>query len=221
MTNLQLQARFEQRLQNHIKKKLDIRTIDIEFYLNEGYRRFTEYWYSLYEDNETARKRLSPLVVSTTLTRAGAYSGAGNHPNGELWDLPETCKYVVLEQVDISLIDCHGDPTTKTRVNVKPVKTDYYNLHIGNPYKKPYNELVWRLDVGSKIHELIHGTDTTRIENYHITYLTIPNTITLLTGTPETTSIEIEEEFHEEIIDKALEVAIETFKLINSFQTNN
>lgn len=219
MTNLELSVRFEQRLQNHINKNLDIRTIDIEFYLNEGYRRFIEYWYSLYESDEAARKRLSPLVVNVTRERTDPTvpTTTNAHPNGEFWYLPTDCRYVLLEDVTIDLDDCHGDPTTN-RAYVKPVKLEYYNLHINNPYKKPYKDLVWRLDIGSRIHELIIGDDSTQVKQYHITYIKNPANITLLTGTPQSTSIEISAEYHEEIIEKALEVAIPTLQLINSSQ---
>ena len=219
MTNLELSIRFEQRLQNHIKKNIDIRTIDIEFYLNEGYRRFIEFWYNRYEEDESARKRLSPLVATVTRERTDATvpSTTGAHPRGEFWYLPTTYRYIVLEEVTHDLNDCHGDPTIN-RCRVKPVKLEFYNLHIDNPFKKPYKDLVWRLDIGNKTHELIIGSDSTRVKQYHLTYIKNPSTITLLTGTPETTSVEISTEFHEEIIEKALEVAIETLQLNNSSQ---
>lgn len=213
MTNLQLQLRFEQRLQNHINKTLDIRTIDVEFYLNEGLRRFVDEWYSQYETNESARKRLGPLVVSATV----ASVGAGSYPLGTLYNLPSDCKYVTQERATISLLNCHGATTSKTGVTIKPVKLDYYNFHIDNPFKKPYNDLIWRIDSGSRQHELIRGSDTTSITTYYITYIKNPATITLLSGTPTTSSCEILSEYHEEIVDKAIEVAIETFKLTNSF----
>lgn len=216
MTNLNLQLRFEQRLQNHINKVLDIRTIDVEFYLNEGLRRFIDTWYAQYETNEAARKRLGALVVSTTAVSAGA----GSYPNGTLYTLPTNCKYVVQERATIALNDCHGDPTSKTGVTIKPIKLDYYNFHIDNPFKKPYNDLIWRMDSGSRQHELIRGSDTTSITTYYITYIKNPVAITLLSGTPESTSCEILAEYHEEIVDRAIEVAIETFKLTNSFKIN-
>lgn len=216
MTNLQLQLRFEQRFHTHITKDLDIRTIDIEFYLNEGYRRFIEFWYNKYEADESARKRLSPLVALSILTS----TGAGNYINSLYFTLPTDCRYIVQETVDISFTNCHGDPSTLTNVKVKPIKLDYYNAHINNPFKKPYIDLVWRMDVGSRRHELIYGTDTTTINQYKITYIKNPLTITLLSGTPETTSCEISAEYHEEIVDRAIESALDTFKLSNSFKTN-
>jgi len=215
MTFLELQARFELRLQNHINKKLDIRTLDIEFYLNEGYRRFVEQWYINFESNESARKRLSPLVVSTVLDRATYYVSADDYKNSEKWQLPTDLRYFVLEQADLSLTDCHGDPTTKTYVKVIPIKLDYYNFHVDNPFKKPYEDLVWRIDDGSETSTLVRGDNITQIDNYRITYIKNPSTITLLSGTPETSEVEIYNEFTEEIIEKALEVAISTLQLIN------
>lgn len=61
MTNLEMQLRLEQRLSQHLDKQLDLRTIDIEYFLNEGLRRFIEFYYSLFERDEAARKDLINL----------------------------------------------------------------------------------------------------------------------------------------------------------------
>ena len=139
MTNLELQFRFTQKLKNNITQSLDIRTIDIEYYLNEGYRRYVEDWYSLYETTEAARKRLTPLVTPT----APALIGAGNYPNGYLYTIPTNCKYVVQETADLSVTNCHNVTVVNAGVPIKPVKLDYYNRHINNAFKKPFNNLVW------------------------------------------------------------------------------
>ena len=106
---------------------------------------------------------------------------------------------------------------------VKPVKLYYYNKHKRNPFKKPYLKLVWRLDLGNgtKQHELIYGTDVNSITQYQITYLANVAAITLHSGTPQTSSIVLSEEFREEIVDRAVEVALETFQLNKSLKSNN
>ena len=215
MTNLELQLKFTQRLGNHLSNAIDIRTIDIEYYLSEGLRKFVNLWYLKFEYDEAARKRLNSLVNNAILTA----DYGGSFPKSLVYELPENCKYVVQERCTINLLDCHNAPTIKEGVKIKPIKLDYYNFHVNNPFKKPYNNLVWRMDIGSKRHTLIYGADTINITNYYITYIKNPNPITLLTGTPETTTCEISEEFHEEILDKAVETAIEIFSLTNSFKT--
>lgn len=218
MTYLEMQLRFEQQLSNHINKDLDIRTIDIEYYLNEGYKRFIEEWYKLFEINEAARKRLNPLV--------GYYSTGtstvGSHERGRYFTIGANIKYILQEEAAVNYTDCHGDPATNV-AEVKPIKLDYYNKHKRNSYKKPYIKLVWRIDLGngSKTHELIYGDDTNSISLYTLTYLANPSEITLLTGTPETTSVVIAEEFHNEIVEKAVQIALEIFTLNKSLQINN
>lgn len=213
MTYLEMQLRFEQKLNNAINKTLDIRTIDIEWFLNEGYRLFIEDWYKFFETSEAARKRLNPLV--------GYYSTGtstvGDHANGRYFIIGANVKYILQEEATISYTDCHGDPASNVAY-VKPIKLDYYNKHKRNPYKKPYIELVWRIDLGAgtKRHELIYGDDTNSISLYTLTYLANPSRITLLSGTPETTSVVISEEFHEEIVDKAVEVALKTLQFTQS-----
>lgn len=221
MTNLQLYYRFLQRLEENIRPSLSIRTIDVEYYLNEGYRVFTEDYADKFEKDEAARKRLSPLVASLTLTRTTGTpsTNANNHTGGEYWTLPATVRYVVQEEATLSYMDCHSNPAT-IRSSVKPVKLDYVNQHITNPFKRPYLHLIWRLDVGSRIHELMTATGQ-QVSLYHLTYIKNPATITLLTGTPETTSIEIAGEFHEEIIDRAINVALEVYRLTNTLKQSN
>jgi len=220
MTALEMQLRFEQRLQNHLEKDLDIRTIDIEYYLNEGQRRWFETWYKLFETEENARKRLLPLSTSTTLTRLSVlpYSTVSNNINGEYWTLPEDCQYITKEEATISLYDCNG-LITQSRVWVKPVNLDYYNLHKDNPFKKPWEEMIWRLDIGNgnRQQELIVGSSTNQIQKYHITYVAIPTYISIEN---QIDSIVLPE-YHEEIINEAINTALEIFKLTQSLRTKN
>lgn len=47
-----------------------------------------------------------------------------------------------------------------------------------------------------------------------------PAKIALLSGTPETTSCDISQEFHEEVIDRALQVSLEMLQLSGRIKTN-
>lgn len=212
MTYLQMQLDFEQKLNNHINKSLDIRTIDIEMYLNDGYKAFIEDWYKVFESNEAARKRLNPLIGYYITNE----STVGDHTNGRYFTIGTNIRYILQEEAIVNIIDCKGNPITYV-AEVKPVKLDYYNKHKRNPYKKPYFKLVWRLDLGNgtKRHELIYGDDTISIAQYSLTYLANPSPITLLSGTPETTSVVIAEEFHEEIVNRAVEKALSILQLTN------
>lgn len=219
MTNLEMQLRLEQRLSQHLDKQLDLRTIDIEYFLNEGLRRFIEFYYSLFERDEAARKRLNKLVVTDTIARTDEPTPVTTdaHPNGEFWTLPTDILYVVSEEAITNLI-----PSGTHRCEVKPVKIDFYNKHINNSFKKPYKNLVWRLDIGAsaKRHELIVGAGTTNVQTYFVTYVKQPAKIALLSGTPETTSCDISQEFHEEVIDRALQVSLEMLQLSGRIKTN-
>ena len=218
MTFLEMQFNFEQKIRNHIFKDLDIRTIDVEFYLNSGYDAYIEDWYKIFETSEAARKRLNPLVGYY----ATGTSVAGAHTNGRYFTIPSNVKYILQEEATLSYTNCHGEPAVYV-AEVKPVKLDYYNKHKRNPFKKPYLKLVWRLDIGGGIkqHELIHGSDVNSITQYQITYLANVAAITLLSGTPQTSSVVLSEEFHEEIVDRAIEVALQTFQLNKSLKSNN
>ena len=73
------------------------------------------------------------------------YQG-GVHPNGIFLDLPEGFLYAVEEAVRLI-----GQSTESW---VKPVKHDEYLANINNPYKKPYKNLIWRMDIAREFHSI-------------------------------------------------------------------
>lgn len=215
MTFLEMQLELELEFQNLLDKHIDMRTISMEHYLNDGYKDWIEEWYAQFEHNEAARKRLAPLVKPESYLTIGN----GPHKNGFYFELDPHVKYILQEEAEIVYMDCNNEPVTET-VEIVPIKLDYYNKHKKNPFKKPYKKLVWRLDigVGNKKQELIIGDDIASITNYKIVYLAIPPKIKLLTGNPVTDKIEISQEFHSEVIDKARESALKMYQTASNFQ---
>lgn len=214
MTAAEMLLRFEQKLKNADVKDFDIQrlTLDISYYLSVSQRNLVEYYYSNYEDNEKSRKVLSTLVYNTDLTRTSVSSTqTGHHPYGEYWDLPTDSLYVLKEEATLNIDSC-GDvslvPANFLRVYVKPVNIDYYNKHIGNPFKKPYKNLVWRLDITNGtagIHELITEELTgIQVYKYHITYIKTPVDISIESDTDS----ELIDWIHEDIVDGAVRLAL-------------
>lgn len=122
-------------------------------------RVFTKY-YAKFEETEDARRAIDPLIKSYTATTFTA----GNHPNGYFVELPSDFMYAIEEAVTLT------DLTSETRV--VPIKHDFYQINRLNPYKRPNNDVVWRMDIGttgSKNVELI--TDGTLIDEYRLQYI--------------------------------------------------
>ena len=203
MIALEMQFKLQQKLQNHISMDLDIRTIDAEYYLNHGQDDYVDEIFKNYNGQEELSKRLQGLVVSTTLN-TGSRTGVGIHPNSERWTIPPDVRYITEEFINTGTIA------------VKPVTTYYYNIQKNNPFKKPSSKVIWRMDMGNKTHELI-GYNGLTISNYSLVYIKNPTEISIL-NTPNV-DCEIAEEWHNEIIDKAVEFALESYQIAGSLRT--
>lgn len=210
MTAPEMHLRILQRLQNHISLDIDIRSIDVEYFLNRAQDLWTDGVYSEYKGQEELRKRLGSIMGFDTVS-AAVVGETGVH-GGEIWELDEDARYVLDEAVNSNSIP------------IKPVDSLYYNKQKNNPYKKPSSTLVWRMEAGRNSstgvirHELIKSTTIT-ISDYSYTYIKTPVRIDLHSTT--IVDCEIGEEWHNEIIDKAIEVALQTYQIAGSLRTKS
>lgn len=165
-----------------------------------------------FEETEKRRKDLSELTKNSTITTASA-NQTGVLPNGTLYDLPTDFLYAIKEEVTISSDD---ECDNGKRIKVKPITHDEYTINIENPFKQPYNELVWRLDysrttdnTNPKRHELI--TDGSYdITAYHLRYLRrLPNIVVDLDTPANQIHCILDEITHRRIVDLAVEIALE------------
>jgi len=136
----------------------------------------------------------------------------GVHPNGIFFDMPNGFLYAVEEAVKIE-----GEPKEAW---VRPVKHDEYLANINNPYKKPYKDLVWRMDISryqqaegtsvvatAKRTELILPEAAT-VDQYRIRYLATPPEIVVDEFDPTNQRhCILDETLHREIVDEAVVIA--------------
>lgn len=199
------------RMQYEIMRKLDtldlridIKSSEISSIINEELYKFIDKYYALYEDDEKARKALSLLTKNATITSFTSTSSI--IPNSVQATLPADLLYTTLELATIS-----GSVT-----NVKPITLDTYKRNVSNPFKKPYNKMVWRLELrydpplsgSQKAHTLI--SDGT-ITNYTIGYIKTPTRYTIEDN--PTSEIQIPEIYQWDLIDDVVE-NIKTIKLL-------
>ena len=192
---------------------------EISKFLNDAQERFIKTRYSDankyrvgYEENEKRSKDLSELkrfFETSTFT-------TGNHPNSYFVELPDNIMWATKEEVDLTITDCHGSTST-SRVGVKPIGDDYYNANINNPFKKPYEELVWRLDFSrtddtsvvsssnKKRHELVYDS-ASPVSKYYLTYIKYPQSINVSSNA----SCELDPSVHKELVELAVSIALET-----------
>lgn len=192
---------------------------EISKFLNDGQERFLKKNYgdlnkyrTSYEESEKRSKDLSELKRFSTISTFTT----GNHPNSFFAELPSNIVWATKEEVEISVTDCHGDALTK-RVGVFPVSDDYYNINIQNPFKKPDEDTVWRMDFSrtddtttvsssnAKRHELITDSGST-LNKYYLTYIKYPQSIDITNSV----DCELDNAVHKEIIEMSISIALET-----------
>lgn len=210
MTGLQFQIKFLQKLQNHIRKDLDIRTIDIQYYIDRGREIYIDEVIGKYRGQEEYRKRLGNLLLTAEISRATLPIPVAGY-RGEIWSIASlNARHVTDEFVQMTGVT--------DMIPVKPVTNDYYNKQSRNPFKSPYNKSIWRMDVGEGKHELIAYTGAGAITSYFLTYVKHPGTLDVTNDS--TAYLEIPVGFQNEIVDKAVIFALEVFHISGSLRTH-
>lgn len=167
---------------------------------------------------EETEKRSKDLVQLKAHSDLSTFS-TGDHPFSQFVELPNDLWVALKEECDINYTDSCGNEITNYRTKVKPIKEDYYNANVKNPYKKPYEELIWRIDreretiadqIGTnnnKQHELVLF-DGASLVKYRISYYRIPKDI--IPPADGASFCEFDYIQHEKIADLAVELAMQT-----------
>lgn len=165
------------------------------------------------EETEKRSKDLVALKDHEVVT----VSATGDHPNSFFCDLDEKFVVALKEECTVSYVNDCGD-TVEIRIPVKPVKEDYYNANVRNSYKRPYEELVWRLDrergditqplsaTNRKRHEIVLFDGATLVD-YRVTYYRRPKDVDL---TDNNDFCEFDPIHHQRIADGAVELMMQT-----------
>jgi hypothetical protein len=169
-----------------------------------------------FEGAEETEKRSKELVqLKDTYTTATFLNGT--RPNSYLLNLPDDYWLTLTENAIISYMNpCNVQVTDN--VPVKPVKEDYYNSNIKNPYKRPYEGKIWRMDrerdlinfpvspTNPKRHELILNSNLTPL-SYFCVYYRIPKDVDL---TNINDFCELDEMIHDVIADHAVQLMMQS-----------
>lgn len=159
-----------------------------------------------YEGTEELNSYLKTLIKDKTYT-------IEDSTNIEL-DYPDNFLYILKEYANINTT-CKSN----NRVNVLPITQDEYNEVVENPFRGSKSKVL-RLEE-NKI-KLI--TDLPII-SYTMTYLSnpspiilidLPNGLTINNESKKSTTIETSESIHREILDKAVQLAIQSKTLLKS-----
>lgn len=175
-------------------------------YLTKAQEYIIKDLYRNYEGTEELNSYLKTLIKDKTYT-------IEDSTNIEL-DYPDNFLYILKEYANINTT-CKSN----SRVDVLPITQDEYNEVVENPFRGSKSKVL-RLEE-NKI-KLI--TDLP-IVSYTMTYLSnpspiilidLPNGLTINNESKKSTTIETSESIHREILDKAVQLAIQSKTLLKS-----
>lgn len=175
-------------------------------YLTKAQEYIIKDLYRNYEGTEELNSYLKTLIKDKTYT-------IEDSTNIEL-DYPDNFLYILKEYASINTT-CKSN----SRVDVLPITQDEYNEVVENPFRGSKSKVL-RLEE-NKI-KLI--TDLPII-SYTMTYLSnpspiilidLPNGLTINNESKKSTTIETSESIHREILDKAVQLAIQSKTLLKS-----
>ena len=175
-------------------------------YLTKAQEYIIKDLYRNYEGTEELNSYLKTLIKDKTYP-------IEDSTNIEL-DYPDNFLYILKEYANINTT-CKSN----NRVDVLPITQDEYNEVVGNPFRGSKSKVL-RLEE-NKI-KLI--TDLPII-SYTMTYLSnpspiilidLPNGLTINNESKKSTTIETSESIHREILDKAVQLAIQSKTLLKS-----
>jgi len=166
MTGYNFYLKFLQKIQNHFTHDLDVRGIDVQYFIDRGLELYVDDLIKNYKGQEDIKRRLSSLFTYDTVSSS---SGTGIYGG---------IQYDISGITDIRHILDEGILVGGIYTPVKPITHDYYNKQIRNPFKKPYGKVVWRVDLGDNIHELVIPTGSTST-TYSIKYIKTPSQIVI------------------------------------------
>jgi len=211
MTIGEMHSEFERKLRN-LDVVIDAPTSEISNIFYEALYKFIDKYYETFEEDERSRKALSLLTINdadVTITDASPQIV----PNSYKATIPTDPEllYTVLE---LATIDSNV-------VMVKPITLDAYRTNLNNPFRKPWKNLVWRLDIipnGDTKYHILVADSTAEITNYQLGYIKVPTKYTIEDDYDE--EMEVPEIFQYEIIDMAIEMFLQSHNILNSNKQN-
>lgn len=177
-----------------------------------------------FEGSEKRRVDLRELVKDYKSTQI-VTSTSKIHKDSKFFKIPDDVFLIVYEDVTISTNNCYNG--NKLNVNVKT--HDEFTIQINNPFKKPDQDICWRLDfskIGSdRVVELVNPYT---ISEYHLRYIMYPPPIILsnlettfpsegltIDGISAQQTCVLDKELHREIVDRAVQLALRDYKPAN------
>lgn len=180
-----------------------------------------------FEGSEQRRRQLNNLV-KTHATGTVLENIVGVSHKSTFFSIPEDTFYIILEEIVVSSTDRCMDGKT---LSVKPITHDEYLSSKDSPFRKPGKKRAWRMDLEGENVEIISAYTPVY---YKMRYIKRPLPIILsdfeedpdlegmeltIDGLNITTECELNPEIHRNIINRAVELAMRSYRE-NTLQAN-
>lgn len=164
-----------------------------------------------FEATEELRSYLRNLIKEAHLT-----SVVENNTKSKLFTLPDDCLFITQEEATID--DSNAGCLDKTSIGAIPITHDEINKALRNPFRKPSEDRVLRIDIGPKVIEVY---SIYNIGSYNIKYLKKPVPIILenleegltIDGLSKVSDCELDSFLYEIIINRAVRLAAMSLNL--------
>lgn len=187
---------------------------------------------------EEFKKVINKLKTIVEISNTSFSTPSGLYPNATLVELPAAVMLVHNDRVNMTATANHFYPSHAfTDVAVLPIDDDYYHANKKNPFKKPNDELVWRLDQGTSIlkhHIYVLPAECTLIKVI-LHYYRKPEPIIIVNSayvagdgaidglswsnyTAQSKDCELDSFIHRKIVDKAVQLAYAATKDQTGFE---
>ena len=198
-------------------RSLEVNEYEKSLFLTQAQDQIVQNIYKGFETTEEVRQYLHNLITNYRFNQP-VNSSDGISVDSKFYKIPEDVMFILNASIeDESKI-----------ISILPITHDEYYLQIRNPYRQ-YNETsAWRLDYKyieeNKVIEVITKAN---IDFFNIRYLKRPNPIILtslgdltIRGISEKTECELNQDLHDEILNMAVQLAIQS-KSIGMPKENN
>lgn len=169
------------------------------------------------DQTEKRRRDLSELYKQGVAINPTVNVQESISQNALFFDIEDDVLFIIQERIKVTSSD---SCLNNTYIDIVPVTHDEYNHLIENPFKKPSDELAWRLEhsklLTNRVVEIVHASNYTPFE-YYYRYIKKPNPIVIsgltglsIDGISAQTECELSEGLHREILHMAIELALES-----------
>lgn len=168
-----------------------------------------------YEKTEEIRRYLKNIVRDYSTSTKAEVAPNSMSPTSMFFEIPEDVWFNVYETVTFN------DPSltceTGEAIEVQPITHDNYAYMSKNPFKRPRNSKVFRMDIHSNLIEIVSKYN---VETYFIRYVTQPLPIVLvdlgelsINDINTKTECELNSALHRAILKRAVNIALRRFNI--------